>query len=335
MKKIINVSLFIMLILIFHQQITYAQKIKGTVKSNGVNMAYESFGPSNGEAILMIMGTGSQLTDWPVMLCTQLAALGYWVIRFDNRDAGLSSRLDSLGMPDWEKVIPDIGTCNTIGLPYTLNDMVKDAVGLLDALHIQKAHVVGASMGGAIAQLMAIHYPSRIISLTTLGASTGDPSLPKGNPEALKLMSTPPPQTDNMNILTKYLFTINKALSSPGYPTPDSILMKHARADIERSWYPEGTARQAAAVIIADNCDRRPDLQNLKIPVVIIQGEADPVVSVAAARELAETINNSGLIIIPEMGHDLPEELIPIIREGILLAVRRGSNEISSQGPKK
>lgn len=244
------------------------QKKEGRVRANGIYIAYESFGPQKGETILLIQGTGAQLTMWPLELCEKLAQEGYRVIRFDNRDVGLSSRLDSLGAPDWGSIIPRIGSCDMSNLPYTLNDMAKDAVGLLDALKIEKAHIVGASMGGAIAQWVAINFPGRTLSLTSMMASSGNPELPSGNPEVLKIMSTPPPETDNVEALTQYLFAIYKAMGSPGYPTADSVLMEIVRNSIKRSWYPIGTARQVAAIIIADNCDRREKLKTISVPTV-------------------------------------------------------------------
>jgi pimeloyl-ACP methyl ester carboxylesterase len=256
-------------------------------------------------------------------LCEQLAQKGYRVIRFDNRDVGLSSRLDSLGMPDWASILPNIGTCDTTHLPYTLYDMAKDAVGLLDALKIKKAHIAGASMGGAIAQYVAIYFPERTLSLTSIMASSGNPQLPAGNPEVLKIMSTPPPQTDDMDARARYLASIYKALSSPAYPAPDSVLTQIAKKSVKRSWYPIGIARQAAAVIIGDHCDRRELLKKIAVPVVVIHGKADPVVNVEAGREVAATIPNAKLITIPGMGHDLPEALIPQIRDGILMAARK------------
>lgn len=295
---------------------------KGIVQANGISIAYESFGAANDEAILLIQGTGTQLTGWPVELCEQLADQGYRVIRFDNRDVGLSSKMDSLGMPDWAAIIPQIGTCGQSGLPYTLLDMAKDAVGLLDALHIGQAHIVGASMGGAIAQLVAIHFPERVLSLTSVMASSGNPALPPGDPEVLQIMGSPPPQTQQIDSMVNYLFNIYKAISSPGYPTPDSVLKERALRNIQRSWYPAGNARHAAAVLLGDNCDRREQLKHIALPTVIFHGESDPVVHVAAANELAATIPHAKLITIPSMGHDLPDALIPTLREAIVMAAQ-------------
>ena len=304
-------------------QVTNGQIKSRLADANGIKIAYETIGPENGESILLIHGIGTQLIQWPQELCEQLVSKGYRVIRFDNRDVGLSSRLDSLGSPDWNAILPKIGSCDTTHLPYTLNDMARDAVELLNVLKIEKAHIVGASMGGAIAQLIAINYPEKTLSLTSIMASSGNPHTPKGDPKVLSVMGAPPPQTNNIDILTNYLLTISKAMGSPGYLTPDSLLVQLARKSIQRSWYPMGATRQAAAIIVADNCDRREQLRKIKIPVVVIHGEADPVVNIAAAREVAASIPNSKLITIPGMGHDLPDELIPQVTEGILMAAKK------------
>ena len=147
----------------------------GSVKANGISIAYESFGSKNDPAVILIMGTGDTMLNWPVEFCEKLAAHGLRIIRFDNRDIGLSSKLDSLGQPDWTAIAPHIGKCDNAPLPYTLLDMVKDVTGLMDALHINNAHIAGVSMGGAIAQLMAINYPQRVISLTSISATSGNP----------------------------------------------------------------------------------------------------------------------------------------------------------------
>lgn len=318
----IQFSIIVMLLLsaTYH---TSAQNKLGIIKTNNIEIAYESFGSINNETILLIQGTGVQLTGWPVELCEQLAEKGYHVIRFDNRDVGLSSKLDSLGMPDWANIIPKIGTCDMDYLPYSLIDMATDAVGLLDELNIEKAHIVGVSMGGAIAQLIAINFPDKTLSLTSIMASSGNPQAQKGNPEVLQIMATPPPMTDDVETLTNYFFTIYKAIGSPVYPTDDTILKDRAKKSIQRSWNPSGFARQAAAVIIGDNCDRRQQLKDIKIPVVVIHGDADPVVNVEAGKEVANTVPNSKLVIIPGMGHDLPDAIIPEIIEGILLVTKK------------
>ena len=165
----------------------------GNVEANGIMIAYESFGKSTDPKIILINGTSAQMTDWPLAFCKNLAKQGYEVIRFDNRDVGLSTKLDALGAPNWAAIAPFVKTCKPAPLPYTLLDMAKDVIGLMNALKIPKANIVGASMGGAIAQLVAIHYPNRVLTLTTISASSGDPNLPGPTPQALKAMSTPAP----------------------------------------------------------------------------------------------------------------------------------------------
>lgn len=299
------------------------QNYAGKVHTNGIDIAYESFGANDRETFLLISGIGAQLTMWPKEFIDDLVKKGYRVISFDNRDAGLSSKMDALGVPDWATIFPKIGTCETVKLPYTLTDMAKDAIGLLDILKIRKAHIAGASMGGAIAQLIAINYPERTLSLTSIMASSGDPVLPPGNPDVLKVMGRPAPNTEDATELSNYLFNIYKVLDSPSYPTADSTLLLMASNNIKRSWYPIGLTRQAAAAIIADHCDRRTQLSKLKIPVVIIHGEADPLVNIQAARELATAIPNAKLITFPGMGHSLPPALLSKMVEGIFFTIKK------------
>jgi len=310
MKKIINVLLIVGLNLMWLNE-AISQSQKGIVPANGIEIAYESFGPIDGEAVILIQGTGSQLTRWPKEFVEELAGYGYRVIQFDNRDVGLSTKLDSLGTPDWASIIPKIGTCDTSVLPYGLQDMADDVIGLMDAMDIEKAHIVGVSMGGVIAQLLAFSYPERTLSLVLMMTSSGNPELPPEDPEVLKIMSTPPPDTNNIKVLTEYVFRINKALSSPGYPTSDAELREMAKRDIKRSWYPVGTARQVAA--IAMECDRREKLKKLDMPVIVIHGENDPVVNIEAGRELARIIPDAKLVTFPGMAHDLPTSLMPKI----------------------
>jgi pimeloyl-ACP methyl ester carboxylesterase len=276
-------------------------------KANGLTIVYETFGRATDPKIILINGTSAQMIDWPLAFCKKLADQGYEVIRFDNRDVGLSTKLDALGAPNWANIAPFIKTCKPAPTPYTLLDMANDVIGLMDALKIKKAHIVGASMGGAIAQLVAIHYPGRTLSLTTLSASSGDPNLPGPDPKAAQAMGTPAPATKNADTLAGYLVNVYKALgSTDNEPT----LRKRALADVNRSWYPAGGARQVAAILIGDNCDRRGDLAKIKVPVMIVHGGADPLVNVAAAKEINAAIPNSELHIIDGMGHDLSDQFI-------------------------
>ena len=289
------------------------------VKANGITLAYESFGQPGDETILLIAGTGSQLVDWPVAFCKQLADAGYQVIRFDNRDIGLSTKLDSLGAPDWVSIFPFIKKCEPAPLPYTLMDMANDASSLLEGLKIQQAHVVGVSMGGAIAQLLTIHHPEKVKTLTCLMASTGNPNLPPAEESAMKAMGTPPPNTNNADTLAAYLVNIYKTL---GTLDGDALLKERALLNVNRAWHPEGAARQAAAVIIGDNCDRREQLSKIKVPVTVIHGDIDPLVKVAAGKELAATIPGTRLILIPGMGHAVSNQFVKTIADGIIANAR-------------
>lgn len=273
------------------------------VHSNGIIIAYETFGNKANEAIILIQGTGATMLHYPEELCEKLASKGFYVIRFDNRDIGLSTHLDSLGQPNWEGIGPYVGTCKQSILPYTLLDMGNDVVGLMDALNIKKAHIVGASMGGSIAQLIAINFPNKVLSLTSMSATSGNPLRPQGDEKALAAMATSPPVTFNADSLSSYLINVYKSL---GAVDVDSVLMKRAMKHIkERNWEPLAVNRQVAAVIIGDNCDRRPDLVNLKMPALIIHGELDPLVPLEAGKEVAASISNSELCIINGMGHDI------------------------------
>jgi len=243
------------------------------IKANDMTIAYESFGHTDAETILLIHGTGSQLIDWPVEFCQALADRGYRVIRFDNRDVGLSTKLDSLGAPDWAAINPFIKKCEPAPLPYTLVDMAEDATGLLEALNIEKAHIVGESMGGSIAQLLTINHPEKVLTLTSIMASSGNPNLPQGDEKVIKAMRKPAPNTKDPEILAAYLVHIYKALGSLD---DEATLKKSALAHINRSWYPEGTTRQVAAVLIGDNCDRRAALAKIQVPTMVIHGDADP-----------------------------------------------------------
>ncbi len=296
----------------------------GKLDANGITLAYEAFGNPKNEAIVLIQGTGATLLHYPVELCEKLAANNLYVIRFDNRDIGLSTHLDSLGQPDWAAIGPHIGTCNEASLPYTLLDMSKDATGLMDALKIDKAHIVGASMGGAIAQLIAIHFPERVLSLTSMSASTGNPLRPQGDANALKAMATPPPQTSDVDSLANYLVGVYKAL---GGIDSDEVLKERALNHVKnRNWKPESVNRQVAAVLIGDYCDRRGQLKEISLPTLVIQGDADPIVPLEAGKEVALSIPNSKLCIVEGMGHDISLSFVDEITKYIIQFVQQSND---------
>lgn len=312
MKKII-------LILLFLTALTSSYAQTGFSRANGIKIAYESFGKLTDPAVMLIQGTGAPMTNWPEEFCRKLAARNFRVIRFDNRDIGLSTKLDSLGQPDWGAIYPFVKTCKPAPLPYSLLDMARDVIGLMDALKIKKANIVGASMGGAIAQLIAINFPDRLLTLTTCSASSGNPDLPAGTESALKAMSTPAPLTTNTDTITNYLLNVYKALGSTD---DDNILKERAMLHYSRCWAPLAVNRQVAAIWVGDNCDRRELLSKMKMPVMIIHGDQDPIVKIEAGKELAATIPGSELVIIEGMGHDISMKFIDKLVEAIARHVK-------------
>jgi pimeloyl-ACP methyl ester carboxylesterase len=297
--------------------------VTGEVSANGITVAYESFGPADGETILLIGGTSMQLVDWPMELVDALVADGYRVIRYDNRDVGLSTHMTAAGTPDAAAIQAALMAGEAPPLPYTMRDMAADAVGLLDALGIDRAHIVGISLGGAIAQLVAIDYPERTRSLTLLMADSANPALPVvARPEAFAGVPPQPPAGDRAAYMEWQVKTW-QALAGPDYPTDSAILEAWAVRNYARNYDPEGAARQGAAIVV-DRFDpaayRRSHLGGISAPTVIVQGDADPIVPLAAAEELADLIPGADLRVIQGLGHDIPEELVPEIADAILAA---------------
>lgn len=268
------------------------------VRSNGLDLYYETVGDSADPAVLLIMGLGSQLIDWPDEFGQALAARGYHVIRFDNRDIGKSSWLDELGLPD----VPGLfgGDLSTVG--YRLTDLAADTAGLLTALGVPRAHVVGASMGGMIAQQLCIEHPELVASLASIMSTTGNPAVGHNtldNPAGLM-----PVPGQGREAAIAAAANVYRAISSPGFEVSDAELTRRATASVDRAYHPAGTARQFAA--IAASADRTEALHTLTLPTVVIHGEADPLINVTGGRATAEAIPGAELLVIPGMGHDLP-----------------------------
>src|SRR5262245_33201234 len=239
---------------------------KGQVKANGITIAYESFGPEDRETVLLIMGVSAQLTLWPVEVCEELVKRGYRVIRYDNRDIGLSTRFDSAGMPDFTAVVAAAKAGKPAPLPYTLYDLAKDAVGLLDALGIKRAHIAGPSMGGMIAQIIAAEHPDRVLSLTSIMASSGKPGVPLlAKPEVLPKIPPPAPEGDKKAYIERQIKLLQLS-GSPRAPIDEKILRAWVTRDVERSYHPAGEARHAAASLFAVYEDRRAKLKTIKVP---------------------------------------------------------------------
>ena len=275
--------------------------------ANGIEIHYEEQGDPAAPAMLLIMGFGAQLTLWPDELVEALAAQGFRVIRYDNRDVGLSQKFDGVKAPGLVKMtlLSKIGF--TPKVPYTLADMADDGVGLLDALGIERAHIVGASMGGMIAQHVAARHPDRCLSLTTVFSTTGNPKLPPARPESMKALITRPDSTEE-GVLVEHGMMLARTIGSPGYPAPEDRLRERTLASVRRSFYPEGPTRHLSA-IVADG-DRRAMLRDIAVPTLVLHGEDDPLVPCEGGRDTAASIPGARLKTIPGWGHDLPLELV-------------------------
>jgi pimeloyl-ACP methyl ester carboxylesterase len=265
--------------------------------ANGIHIEYETFGDSAARPLLLIGGLADQLIHWDNELCSDLSERGHYVIRFDNRDTGLSTKFDQEG-------VPDLGALarGEKGPLYTLEDMADDAVGLLDALDIRKAHICGASMGGMIAQTIAIRHPSRILSLISIYSTTGSTDLPPPKPEMMQRLQTPAPLERNTYI--EYMVDLFKAMAGPGFAFDGAWTRIITARAYDRSFSPQGTIRQIAAIMTQTN--RKKALASVTVPTLVIHGTDDPVVPVEAGRDTAEAIPGAQLMLIEGMGHDLP-----------------------------
>ncbi|MCA3243463.1 MAG: alpha/beta fold hydrolase [Rubrivivax sp.] len=288
--------------------------------AQGIALEVDDQGPPAAEPVLLVMGLGMQLIAWPDELVERLLRHGFRVIRFDNRDAGLSQGFDELGKPN----LAVAGLRHLLHLqvhaPYTLADMAADTVGLMDALRLPRVHLVGASMGGMIAQHVAARHPGRVASLGLIMSTSGARHLPQPGWEIRGLLMQRPDGSD-ADAVVAHLERLLRKIGSPAYPPDPARLRERLRASVARAWRPAGTARQLAAVV-ADG-DRSALLRLITAPTLVIHGEADPLVPVAAGRELAQLIAGAESDFIPGMGHDLPLALITRLADGLARNARR------------
>ncbi len=280
------------------------------VRANGVDIEYESFGREGDPLILLIMGLAAQLLFWPESLCEGLAAKGFRVVRFDNRDIGKSTHLTDRAAPDMRELWDNVVSGRQPEVPYSLCDMADDAVGLMDALGVERAHIVGASMGGMIAQLVAIYYPDRTKSLVSIMSTTGRRDLPPGDPDALAVLARPPRSSSREDLIETGIL-VRHALASPGFPQSEADIRAFVERVADRAPYdPDGIARQWAAVIAAP--PRNELLKTVRCPALVFHGDSDPLFPVATAKDTAENIRGAELVVVPGMGHGFPESLVPI-----------------------
>ena len=293
-------------------------------QTNGIELEYETFGDPSKPAMLLIMGLGVQMLGWDERFCQMLVDRGFFVIRFDNRDIGLSTKIEDGPMPNPLQLMAG----DHSSASYTLDDMADDTAGLLDALDIDAAHVVGVSMGGMIGQTLACRHPERVLSLTSIMSSTGSREAGQPKPEILAALITPVPG-DRAGYIdaTANMF---KLIGSPGYPPDEDELRALIGASYDRSYYPAGFMRQLAA--IAASGDRSQAIGSIGVPTLVIHGEDDPLIAVSGGDATAAAIPGAKLVKIPGMGHDLPPALWPQFVDEIVENAERASAPAGAAG---
>ncbi|MBI1261669.1 MAG: alpha/beta fold hydrolase [Rhizobiales bacterium] len=274
------------------------------MKANGISINYEDRGPADAPVMLLVNGFGSTMMSWPDAFMNGLKARGYRVIRYDNRDVGKSEKLS--GLPSVSDVINAMKAGKKADIPYTLADMAADGMGLLDALGVKKAHVMGVSMGGMIVQNMAINHGDRLLSATSVMSTTGNPELPPASDEAMAALTSMPPSEDR-EVVIRHRMAGRRTFESPAYPKSDDDLYEAVATEFDHMYYPEGSIRQYAAIIADSN--RFDRLTRVNVPMLVIHGKADPLVRVDGGIDTAKAVPGARLELIEGMGHDLPHEL--------------------------
>jgi len=287
-----------------------------------LTLCYETFGDPRDPTLLLIMGLGAQMIEWRDELCADIAGRGFHVVRFDNRDAGLSTFFDG------EVNIFDIAAQTMQGepvdVPYLLADMADDAAGLLDRMDVARAHVVGVSLGGMIAQTLAIRHPSRVLSLTSIMSTTGDPDVGQPHPEALQILASPPPQTREEAAERRVV--AHHVWGSPGLTSEDELRAR-AGESWDRQHDPHGVIRQLAAILASGS--RSDALRQLAVPTLVIHGTADKLIDPSGGDRTAEVVPDAKLVAIEGMGHDLPGPLWPQLVDEIVSHARRAQTDIA------
>jgi pimeloyl-ACP methyl ester carboxylesterase len=284
------------------------------LSANGLQLEVDVQGPPGGEPLLLVMGLGMQLVAWPQELVDALVARGFRVIRFDNRDIGLSQGFDALGVPNMAVAALRYFLRLPVRSPYRLADMARDAVGVLDALGIAQAHVCGASMGGMVVQHLAAEHPQRVKSLSLMMTTSGSRRLPQARARVQRALLTRPDGRDPAAVVA-HLERLLQLIGSPGYRPEPEAFRARLQATVARAWRPSGAARQLVA-IVADG-DRTPLLARITAPTNVIHGSDDPLVPPACGEDLARRIPGATLDLVPGMGHDLPDLLLPRFAEQI------------------
>jgi pimeloyl-ACP methyl ester carboxylesterase len=295
--------------------VTRPAEIQRATTPQGIEIAYEAFGHASDPPVLLVMGLGTQMLGWPDGFCQELVQRGHFVVRFDNRDIGLSTHLHDAPRPD-----PVAAWSGNLGsASYTLSDMAADTAALLDTLGFDSAHIVGASMGGMIAQTLAIERPERVRSLTSIMSSTGDAKVGQATEAAMAVLMAPPVRSreEAMDRVVESF----RVIGSPGYPLDEEALRERARLSFDRAYDPSGVGRQLVAILASG--DRTGRLRDVRVPALVIHGEQDPLVGASGGRATAAAIPGAELVVIEGMGHDLPQPLWPEIADHIAMLAER------------
>jgi pimeloyl-ACP methyl ester carboxylesterase len=298
-----------------------------TAKANGIEICYDTTGDPADPTVLLVMGLGGQLIQWDPELCGLIAGRGFHVVRFDNRDVGLSTHHEG-GVDVFGLFTSEASGSPPPSVTYLLSDMADDAVGLLDHLGVDRAHVVGVSMGGMIAQTLACRHPQRVLSLTSIMSTTGARTVGQPRPDIFAAMAAPAP-SDREGFI-EFQSNIFKQIGSPKYPFDEQEFKSLIGASYDRSHYPAGFLRQLAAILAS--ADRTPALGDVKLPTLVIHGEDDPLIVLSGGEATAAAVPGSKLIKIPGMGHDLPPELWPQFIDGIVENAERAGAPAGAAG---
>jgi pimeloyl-ACP methyl ester carboxylesterase len=287
---------------------------------NGIELCYETFGDASGEPLLLVMGLGAQMTAWPVELCEALVDRGFHVVRYDNRDVGRSTKLDGDGSVDFLPAFLAAVQGEAVDVPYLLGDMAADAVGLLDVLGIDSAHVVGASMGGMIAQAVAIEHPERVRTLTSIMSTTGEREV--GQPTAEAMQQLLRPAASSREEAIESAVAARRVIGSPDH-FDEELARTMAEASYDRCYHPAGMARQLLAITASG--DRAEGLRGVRVPTLVIHGDQDPLVTPGGGERTAELVPDATLLVLEGMGHDLPAAFVPAVVEAITSLAARSA----------
>ena len=280
---------------------------------NNIEIEYDTFGNSSSKPLLLVMGLGGQMIAWLDEMCEGIANQGFYVIRFDNRDVGLSTKFEEAGLPNLLEIYAKVAMGESVDVPYTLEDMADDAIGVLDHLKVDKAHICGVSMGGMIVQVIAYRHPSRVLSLTSIMSTTGNPELRQPSQELIQELFAPMPLDREASLREGVK---RGHLTYGTFPYDEERAYEMTKKAYERSFYPQGIMRQAAA--IAANGNRKSKLASINVPTLVIHGKEDPLVPVEGGIDTADAITGAELLLFERMGHSMPPEVAPQIIEALI-----------------